>query len=249
MWLLDEKYQGDRCDAFIADCARLKAGEPLAYIIGYIPFRSTIIHLDSRPLIPRTESEFWIGEVIDMIQQEAREYTQSLRILDLCAGSGALGIAVLAEIPHARVDFAEIKHEHHATIQKNIHANRIAPERTRIFGGDLFEQVEGQYAYIISNPPYIDPALDRAEESVKQHEPEIALYGGAKGMEIITRIIATAPRFLTPDGKLVIEHEPEQTEAITALASTYGFTPLTHTDQYDVERYTILEPISKPHTK
>lgn len=235
LWLLDEKYGGERTDAFLSDCVRLKMGEPLAYVIGHIPFRSALIHLDSRPLIPRTESEYWIGEIIDTMKYASRP----LRVLDLCAGSGALGIAVLTEVPEAQVDFAEIDEKHHATILKNIHAN-IRGAAARIFGGDLFEQIPHTYDYIITNPPYIDPVLDRTQQSVKEFEPSLALYGGTKGMEIIERIIKEAPAHLTPQGTLVIEHEPEQSVRIRELAVENGFTAITNTDQYDTERYTIL---------
>lgn len=236
MWLLDEKYGGERTEAFLDDCVRLKLGEPLAYVIGHIPFRSALIHLDSRPLIPRTESEFWIGEIIDTL----KDTTRPIRVLDLCAGSGALGIAILMEIPGSTVDFAEIEEKHHATIMKNILTNVREKDRARVFGGDLFENIPHTYDLIITNPPYIDPTLDRTQASVKEFEPAVALYGGKDGMEIIERIITEAPAHLTPHGILVIEHEPEQSPRIQGLALRQDLIATTHTDQYDTERYTVL---------
>lgn len=232
-WLLNEKYNGMESAAFAEDCKRLAAGEPLAYLIGWVPFLDTKIALDSRPLIPRPETEYWVSEILTEIPEAAH-------ILDLCAGSGCIGVAVAKARMMARVDFSEIDARHHDTIAKNLAHNGITYERTRIFGGDLFEQVTDRYDYILSNPPYIDPALDRTEESVRAFEPHHALYGGTEGMELVSRIIADAPRFLNPHGVLVIEHEPEQVESIRREADKAGFATETHTDQFGVLRFTRL---------
>ncbi|MEX0913066.1 MAG: methyltransferase, partial [Candidatus Paceibacterota bacterium] len=145
-----------------------------------------------------------------------------LRILDLCAGSGAIGVAIAKAVPEARVTLAEIDRAHLPTIQKNIESNvsqgSIRMDRFKVVGSDLFEKVEGEFDFILTNPPYIDSAIDRTDESVKNHEPHLALYGGAHGMEIIDRIIATAPDYLIEGGQVWIEHEPEQVEAIRESA-------------------------------
>jgi len=105
---------------------------------------------------------------------------------------------------------------------------------------DLFENIPTTYDYILTNPPYIDPAVDRAEPSVKLHEPSLALYGGVKGMECIEKIITQASAHLTHHGQLWIEHEPEQSVQVEHLAKNSSFSCTTHKDQYDVERYSIL---------
>lgn len=244
-WLLDEKYGGQTSDAFLTDCRRLQNGEPLAYVIGQIPFLNAAIYLDSHPLIPRPETEFWVEKAIEEIksnQYKARPCTSSnsLRILDLCAGSGCIGIAAAQSLPEAFVDFAEFYTSHHATIEKNITVNEIEKNRTRIFGGDLFETVENQYDVIFSNPPYIDSKLDRVAKSVKEYEPHSALYGGKNGMELIERIITEALKYLKANGLLYIEHEPEQSAEIKEIADKNGFTAITHKDQYGIDRYSIL---------
>lgn len=237
-WLLKEKWHGQKTEGFLADCERLKTGEPLAYIIGHISFLNTKIFLDSHPLIPRTETEFWVEKIIAKIK--AHTGPTCVRILDLCAGSGCIGVAVLARVPHACVDFVEIDTGHHATILKNITENGIDPARAQILGGNLFEKCSGTYDFILTNPPYIDSALDRTEESVKKFEPEIALYGGELGMELIENIIERAPGFLSDSGILIIEHEPEQCDAITTKAHSVGFRGDTFPDQYGILRYTLL---------
>lgn len=172
--------------------------EPLAYSLGSVPFIHTKIFLDSRPLIPRTETEYWVDLAIKEIRTKNIE---APRILDLCAGSGCIGVAVLKEIPEAFVDFAEIEESHHRTIEKNIRENYVDASRTRIFGGSLFENISEKYDFILSNPPYINPALkDRIEPSVINYEPKKALYGGQNGLEIIEKILRDAPEHLEEGG-------------------------------------------------
>ena len=117
---------------------------------------------------------------------------------------------------------------------RNIRENGIDVARTKQIGGDLFEHVSEKYDFILTNPPYIDPKLsDRIQTSVTVHEPEIALFGGTDGMEIIERIIREAPRHLNPGGILYIEHEPEQAEKIKALVPQAEI----FEDQFGVKRY------------
>ena len=236
-YLRKEKYYGQETAAFLADCQRLEAGEPLAYVIGTIPFLDCEITLDSKPLIPRPETEWWVERAIVEIKKSAA--AKPPRILDLCAGSGCIGVAVAKAISDAQVDFAELEAVHIATIEKNCERNNIAGERYQIYTGDLFQNVTQTYDFILTNPPYIDPILDRTERSVKDFEPDVALYGGADGMEVIRQIIETAPQYLNPGGQLWIEHEPEQSKAIKELAKN-SFTTTTHSDQYQVERYSQL---------
>src|SRR3989344_701262 len=211
--------------------------EPEAYKIGWVPFIHTKIWLDSRPLIPRTETEFWTERAIEEIKS-----IPNASVLDLCAGSGAIGVAVLKEIPEAKVDFIEKEVRHHATIEKNIKENEIDTNRARVFGGDLLENANGPYDVILSNPPYIDPKkLERVQDSVIEHEPREALMGGNAGIEIIKRILTDAPKHLASPGILYIEHEPEQAEEInktvqSLLYSSYKSLP----DQFGVIRYSRL---------
>mgnify|MGYP005613570291 FL=1 len=234
-WLLKDKYNGVPSAAFESDVARLRGGEPLAYIIGWVPFLNTRIFLDSHPLIPRPETEYWVAQACTEIHT-----IENPRVLDLCAGSGCIGIAVLHNRTDAYVDFAEIDTHHHATIARNLCENGIDVSRTHIIGGDLFTNITGRYDFILSNPPYIDPIIDRTTESVRTHEPATALYGGVDGFDIIARIIKEAPSFLNPNGTLIIEHEPEQSAAIRRAAPLAGFNAVVRKDQFCVERFSIL---------
>ncbi len=236
-WLLTEKYKGIESDAFHAELERLAEGEPLAYLIGSIPFLNCTIHLDSHPLIPRPETEFWVEKAIVEIERVA---PVAPHVLDLCAGSGAIGVAIAKAIPNALVDFAEIDQCHLPTIKKNLKFNEIDSAHCRILQSNLFEKINHTYDFILTNPPYIDPAVDRAETSVKDHEPHLALYGGKNGLELIADIIADARKYLSKKGQLWIEHEPEQVAAVHTLGKQYGFISTTHNDQYNTPRYSTL---------
>jgi release factor glutamine methyltransferase len=178
-WLLAEKYDGEKSSAFFADCKRLESGEPLGYVIGFVPFLDCKIWLDSKPLIPRPETEFWVEKVIAKVLQapetqgleaeslgrEWKDPGSPVRILDLCAGSGAIGVAVANSIPNSHVTLAEIDDNHRTTIFKNLAENNIDCTRYQVFTSNFFEKISGRFDYIVSNPPYIDPVLDRAEPS------------------------------------------------------------------------------------
>lgn len=233
-WLLREKYHGEKTEDFLADCDRLRAGEPLAYVIGFVPFLGTTISLESHPLIPRPETEFWVERALRELPSSGGKF------LDLCAGSGCIGVALLAHLPNATVDFAEIDEAHHATILKNVRENGIDHSHARVVGGDLFENIGDTYDAIFANPPYIDPAFDRTEASVRKYEPHRALYGGADGLALILRIIREAGEHITEGDMLFIEHEPEQVEEIRKRAEEAGFGGETWDDQYGTPRCTRL---------
>lgn len=242
-WILDEKYGNVESEAFHADCARLQNGEPLAYIIGSIPFLNTSIALDSHPLIPRPETEFWVERAIVDIQSKKYSQGECMEVLDVCAGSGCIGIAVAKAISYAHIDFIEIDSMHKTTIEKNCLENKITNNKYTIFIGDIFETeipLTKKYDYILSNPPYIDGEAQTVAESVTSFEPHIALFGGERGLALIERIITKAKKYLTPQGVLYIEHEPAQSDAIADLGKAQGFRVSTHTDQYDVLRYSRL---------
>jgi release factor glutamine methyltransferase len=254
IWLLKEKYQGVESDAFLADVKRLETGEPLAYLIGSIPFLDCTIYLDSQPLIPRPETEYWVEQAIKTIKTPSSRQdlelgdghgpTSNLTILDLCAGSGAIGVAVAKAVKDAGVTFIEIGPSHLSTIKKNLNENTTIydSERYKILESNLFDKLgnKDKFDFILTNPPYIDAKANTVDINVENHEPHLALFGGNDGMEIITKIINSAKDHLTPTGQLWIEHEPFQSEAIKNLAERNGYQIVTHLDQYQVARFSVL---------
>lgn len=231
IWLLRDKYNGIECEEYFKDLEDLKSGKPLAYIIGWMPFFGAKIFLDSKPLIPRTETEYLVEKICEsLVKKDLSDFS----ILDLCAGSGCIGVAIAKKFPSIEVAFEEIDKKHHETIGKNLRENDLNESNYKIYSGNLFENIESKYKLIITNPPYIDEnKSDRIQSSVRGHEPDLALFGGKDGMEIINEILNKYKKYLKDDGELYLEHEPEQREAISEFP---GFIE-TLKDQFGVNRF------------
>lgn len=240
-WLLEEKYGGDAsAEGFEADQRRLASGEPAAYVIGWQPFLGLGIRLDSRPLIPRPETEWWTELLLTKLSKGEPVGDGSFRMLDLCAGSGAIGCAALAKLPHARVYFGEIDAAHGPTIRATIETNGLDSARADVRIGDLFEPFGAlRFDVIAANPPYI-PSGRKLPASVARHEPARALYAGADGLDIIRRILTELPKRLTPNGTAWLELDSAQALVAKGHADAAGLRSDLHTDQYGESRLLVV---------
>lgn len=217
------------------------------YARGWIPFLGVTIRLDSHPFIPRTETEFWTEKAIEEIQRRPGE----VGVLDLFAGSGAIGVATLAHAPSARVDFGEIDAGHFPTIARNVRENppraesTIGVGRAHIRETDVWSDIPGRYDFVLANPPYLaEKSRERAASSVTEYEPSQALFAGEDGLFFIRKLIAGLSEHLTHDGVLYLEHEPEQAEAVRSFGLGYGFKVESFPDQYGVVRFSRIEPVA-----
>lgn len=234
-WLLEEKYGGTRTAGYEADVDRLAKGEPAAYVIGTQPFLGLSIHLDSRPLIPRVETEWWTNELLNSLPKDA-----PLSFLDLCTGSGAIGCAALARLPKARVSFGELEAAHGATIRKNIRENGLDESRTDVRVGDLFEPFgDKAFDVIAANPPYV-PADRLLPPSVRDYEPASALFAGPDGLDVMRRIAAELPKRLAKNGTAWIEIDRNHGDEAAALFQVQGFEVQIRTDQYGKPRIAVV---------
>lgn len=212
--------------------------EPEAYQIGHVPFLGVTVFLDSHPLIPRTETEWWVEKVV---QSTELRVEREIRVLDLFAGSGCVGLAILKHLPHARVTFGEFEPRHLPTIEKNIRENGFDPSRARVVQTDVWSAIDGTFDLVLANPPYLSRArLDRIEASVLEHEPVEALFAEDDGFALIDATIQGLPTHLAQGGAAWIEHEPEHSVRIHAEAGRLSLPPTTHQDQYGVERYSVI---------
>ncbi len=265
-WVLDEKYGGDaNAVGFKEDCVRLALGEPVAYVIGWQPFLGLKIYLDSHPLIPRPETEWWTEQLLSEIGTELSAHRQSTKwersgplgqvlrpfstsparvsrfqFLDLCAGSGAIGCATLQMLPDAEVYFGELDAQHEATILKNIRENNLDGTRAQVKIGDLFAPFgDMTFDVIATNPPYI-PESRELPESVARYEPALALHASADGLGIIRRIAEELPNRLTEDGIAWIECDSAHAETACALFTAQGLTAEIRTDQFGKSRVIVV---------
>ena len=213
--LIRDKYDGDADTDIASDMARLSEGEPLAYVIGWVPFLGLRIDLASRPLIPRPETEWWTEELIAHLRERFGD--SPFALLDLCAGSGAIGLAVLKAFPNARVTFAELVPEHLESIRSSIALNGLESSHAKLVASDLFADLgQERFDVIATNPPYI-PEGRSLESSVTEYEPEEALFSGEDGLSLIRRIAAGAKDHLAPGGKLWLEADIENIEEARRL--------------------------------
>lgn len=234
-WLLEEKYGGKKVSGFTADKRRLAAGEPVAYVIGWQPFLGLKINLDSRPLIPRVETEWWVEQLLEEINPSAH-----IKFLDLCAGSGAIGCVALARLPNAHVYFGEIDQAHRMTILKNIRENKLDESRASVYIGDLFNPLGNiRYDLIASNPPYI-PIGRILPSSVLDYEPALALTAGDDGLDFIRRIANELPQRLTKIGTAWIECDSTTAEIAKELILAQNLCAKIRADQYGNSRVIVV---------
>ncbi len=239
--LIRDKYgslESAQKNGLAEDITRLQNGEPLAYVIGWIPFGGLKIHLTSRPLIPRPETEWWTTELMYVL--DTRGMSKPFRLLDLCAGTGAIGLSVLARFPHAVVEFCEIDSEHAALISKNIGENNLDRSRSKIARGNLFTPFFNErFDVIATNPPYI-PESRNLEPSVRDFEPPLALYGGKDGLSLVRTIALEAKDHLTKGGELWMECDVENIEEARDLVREGGARSTEiRTDQYGRPRVVV----------
>lgn len=242
-----DKYDDDPNADLRADLERLADGEPLAYVIGWVPFLGLRIDLGSRPLIPRAETEWWTELLIARLREKFGSHAFSL--IDLCAGSGCVGLAVLQAFPHARVSFGELMPTHAARIRKNLEENGLDAARADIRVSDLFGAFETAetsgapetsetFDVIATNPPYI-PEGRKLDAGVTGFEPHEALFGGAGGLTLIRSIIARAERHLLPGGELWIECDMANAAEARDLACDQGLAAELHIDPYGRPRLVV----------
>jgi len=173
---------------------------PVAYLTGEAWFMGLPFYVDERVLVPRSPlAEFLSDEGEPWLN--GRPVT---RILDLCTGSGCIGIAAAHQFPDAQVDLADISADALAVAEQNV-ARYGLQDRIRIIESDLFANLDGPYDLILSNPPYVDADDMASMPPEYRHEPELGLAAGTDGLEIAHRLLDEAADYLTPDGVLVVE--------------------------------------------
>ncbi|OGZ62948.1 MAG: hypothetical protein A2639_01510 [Candidatus Staskawiczbacteria bacterium RIFCSPHIGHO2_01_FULL_34_27] len=253
-WLLEEKYNNKPTPQFKKDIKRLKKGEPLDYIIGFYEFLGCKIDLSKKPLIPRPETEFWVDLAIkDIYSDFDGRQNRSIKVLDIFAGSGCIGIAALKHIKNAKVTFTEIDKKFIKQIKINLKLNSIKSNRYKIVKSDIFSNVPlytlsrpqgyilrknmdmNKFDYIFANPPYIpdyrsNPSArlrtilrNRVQESVLKYEPHKALFGGSDGLFYIKNFLKEAKNFLNLNGKIYMEFDSAQKSKIEKLLKEYGY--------------------------
>lgn len=194
---------------------RRGAGEPLQYIQGYVDFMQCRIGVNPKVLIPRQETEILCDKIAKVLEASG---TGNKGLLDLCCGSGAIGIALKKRFPDLRVYLSDICPEALAQAKANAEANGT---EVVLLQGDLFQPLKGQKVdYVVCNPPYIrEDEYATLEDEVRAFEPKKALVSGTTGFEFYERLAAELPAHLKPRGRAWFELGMGQGEGVKRLFS------------------------------
>lgn len=214
---------------FDAMLARRAAREPLQYIVGHAPFRYLDLAVGPGVFIPRPETELVVQEGLDWL---AVQRITAPRVVDLCAGSGAIGLSIVTETADAEVWAVELSERTAAWTRRNAEAVAAAAgtaHRYHLVPGDAtasgtLAELDGTVDLVVTNPPYVPESEIPEQPEVRDYDPELALYGGSPdGLLIPGRIIDRAAALLRPGGLLVMEHDISQGAALVAYAQAHGF--------------------------
>ena len=175
--------------------------EPLAYIVGYREFWGLDLLVNTAVLIPRPSTELVVEAALELFPDRSA----AISVADICTGSGCVAVAIAHERPAATVVAADISASALAVASRNAERHGVSG-RVTVRPADLLDGIEGSFDAILANPPYVvqnaGPAL---QPEVRDHEPQVALFGGHDGLGIITRLIKDAPSRLRAGGYLVFE--------------------------------------------
>jgi release factor glutamine methyltransferase len=233
---LDAALSDDHATALRGLIARRARREPLQHITGRAPFRNVELLVGPGVFVPRPETELVAGVAVDALGAVAAAEPVAV---DLGTGSGAIAIAMATEVPHARVYAVELSPDAHDWARRNIEHTGAA---VTLVLGDLASalgELDGTVSVVASNPPYVPTDAVPRDPEVRLHDPELALYGGEDGLDVIRDLSATALRLLHPGGTLVIEHGELQGAAIRALLTGDGWqAAATHPDLLGRDRMT-----------
>ncbi len=244
MYLTDEEK---------ADIELLNKGVPVDYLIGYVEFLGYHIDLSYKPLIPRTETEYWVDLAIRKIKNELKSnsknrtgynYKKDIKILDMFSGSGCIGIAVYKRlyeenIKNLKIIFSDIDKNAINQIRKNAKINKISKKDYKIIKSNLFENINEKFDYIFANPPYVSKN-DEIDKSIK-YEPEIALFANENGLSVIKNFIKKVPNYLKTNGFVFMEFGLNQEKEIENLLKNVNITEFEFVkDQFGKNRLVIF---------
>lgn len=208
--------------AFAGFLRRRLAHEPVAHILGRQGFWTLDLEVSAATLVPRADSEAVVEAALGAIPDRAA----IRRVLDLGTGTGALLLALLAELPGAWGVGVDLAPGAAALATRNAAAHGLAA-RACFLAGDWDSALVGRFDLVVSNPPYIASAdIAGLMPDVARHEPRLALDGGPQGLDAYRCIVARLPALLAPGGRAVLELGAGQRGAVEALAEAQGLRSL-----------------------
>ena len=215
---------------------RRLGGEPLAYVLGEWEFYSLPLIVNENVLIPRIDTELLAQEVINLLRRKVWQ----TRMLDLCAGSGCIGLAVAANVPSCRIVMIDSSERALAVCRQNMIKTNLSRHITAMDADILIKPpaILGEFDVIVSNPPYIPTDdIDTLDSSVKDYEPRIALDGGEDGLDYFHAIAGNWSKLLKRGGHMAFECGVGQAAPVRYILKQNGFSDIkTFKDTLGIER-------------
>ncbi len=210
----EESLTQEVVSAFQSMTARRLRGEPVAYLLGRKEFWSLVFEVNEQVLIPRPDTECLVEEVLKVC---AAVVSSGFRILDLGTGSGAIGVALAWELPHAHVIATDISPGALDVSRRNARRHGVE-QRMTFLVGHLFTPLSGKFDIIVSNPPYISATeFETLPLDVRDYEPVSALLAGPVGTIFHEQIIAECAEYLNEGGRLFLEIGSDQRQRVEAM--------------------------------
>ena len=232
------------CDAVDAAVARLVTGEPLAYVLGEWDFYGLRLQVDKNVLIPRDDT----CAVTELAINNALFLTETPRILDLCTGSGCIGLAIASRVKDARVTLADISKNALAVAKKNVTISRLTG-RVSCVQVDALSSAPaflGKFDMIVSNPPYITTKeMSELPDSVANYEPHLALHGGEDGLDFYRNIARNYKAALKPGGYLCFEFGMGQGDDVCEILEMNGYTVLERSSDYNARERAVIAQLGR----
>lgn len=202
--------------AFEELLARREKREPLQHLTGEAPFRHLVLKIGPGVFVPRPETEVVAGYAIDALSSMSAPV-----VVDLCAGSGAIALAVATEVPSAVVYAVELDRMAFEWASRNVAGHAVTLVRGDAAGA--LPELDGTVDLVVANPPYIPmAAYESVEQEARDHDPALALWSGEDGLDAIRVIERSAARLLRPGGIVVVEHADVQGESAPAVFASTG---------------------------
>lgn len=241
--LINEYFGNDKEKMDMA-ISRFEAGEPLAYILGEWGFYGEMYKVTPDTLIPRPDTEHVVDKIIEHLKGREKAL-----LLDLCCGSGCIGISALCNIKTANSSLVavDVSSKTLEVAKENAIRNGVT-ENAEFILGDIFSAElqnklnEKKFDIIASNPPYIKSDVIKTLSSQCQHEPHIALDGGVDGLDFYKELISKYIKLLAPNGAMVLEIGYDQAEDIRNLCSLHNLSVEIFRDYGGNDRVAVIKP-------
>lgn len=206
---------------------RRGSGEPLQYLLGTVEFCGRSFRCDKRALVPRPETE----QLVELLISHFKSEITYSRIIDVGTGSGVIALTLAAEFPKAEIIGTDVSED--ALILARENAERLGlADRVRLLRSNLLENVQPGFDLIVANLPYVSNEDRQNLSREVLHDPEIALFAGARGDELVRQLIAQSLSWLRPGGMLAMEIGIGQSEALVAVLTEKNYRDISTEKDY-----------------